>query len=291
MRLRNRALAFAFGVAMSGLQMGDTGCGSTGSKRFAFEARAGGVEREGDAPYTFTNANGWGITLTRANVTIGPVYVNVIAPLRSASLFRFLPEAHADDLHLGGGRVVGEVLGQVTFDALSPLLVPFATTGTVTEEQVRSADIWFWPPPGTAPETTNVEAPSVDLAGEAVRGTDRVPFRGALVLDEAWASDAQPGERSALPLSEVRKVRGVPSPFFPTEGGSLEIRIDVRALLRGADFSNLTSNPEDPDGTKILVQSKGSKVTTDQVMRNIFQGLRSSSGTYAVRWVALNNER
>jgi hypothetical protein len=291
MHIGRRALAALFGLIIGALQVGDVGCGSTGSKRFAFDARAGGIERESASTYTFTNAKGWDITLTRADVTIGPIYVNVISPLRSASLFRFLSVAHADDLHLGGGRVVGEVLGQVTFDALSPALVPFATTGTITEEQVRTADVWFWPPPGTAPETTNIDAPSADLAGEAVRGAERIRFRGKVIIDEAWASDAQPGERSALPISEVRKVRGIPASFFPTEGGHLEIRVDVRSLFRGADFSSLASSPEDDDGTKILVQSKSGKFTTDQVMRNVFQGLRSSSGTYAVRWVALNNER
>ncbi|MBX3226980.1 MAG: hypothetical protein KIT84_41030 [Labilithrix sp.] len=292
MNLRRRALATAIGAAISGLSIGDVGCGSTGSKRFAFEARAGGIERDSAEPYTFTNPKGWEVTLTRADVTIGPVYVNVLAPLRQAAmLLRLLPEARADDLHLGEGRVVGEVLGQVSFDALSPALVPFGATGTITEEQVRTADIWFWPPPGTAAETTNIDAPSVDLAGEAARGAERVRFRGTLIFDEAWASDAQPGERSALPMTEIRKVRGVPASFFPTEGGALEIRVDVRALFRGADFTSLAASPEDEDGTKILVQSKRGKLTTDQVMRNVFQGLRSSSGTYAVRWVPLPKER
>lgn len=290
--LRRRVVATVLGAAFGGLSFGDVGCGATESKRFAFEARAGGIERAPAEPYAFTNPKGWEVTLTKAKVTIGPIYVNVIAPLRqAASRVRLLPEAHADDQHLGEGRVVGEVLGQVTFDALSPALAPFPTSGTITAEQVRTADIWLWPPPGIAPETTNIEAPSVELAGEAVRGAERVRFRGTLILDEAWASDAQPGERSAVPMTEIRKARGVPASFFPTEGGALEIRVDVRALFRGADFASLAESPEDRDGTKVLVQSKRGKFTTDQVMRNVFQGLRSSSGTYAVRWVSPAGER
>jgi hypothetical protein len=80
-----------------------SGCGSTGSKRFTFETRAGGV-RDAGAPYTFTNGSGWTITLTKANVTIGPIYLNVVAPLRTASRWSLIKSAHADDAHLGGGR-------------------------------------------------------------------------------------------------------------------------------------------------------------------------------------------
>jgi len=271
------------------LTLTPAGCGSAGSARFLFDARAAGIDRDASQPLTFTNEPGWTITLSKATVTIGPVYLNVIAPLRD-EMTTLLPwlgvkRAFGDDDHLGAGREVGEVLAQITFDALSPSFMPFPVQGTMTQEQIRTAEIWLWPPPGTAPEAVNIDTSAVDFAGEAVRDNARVRFRGALILNDAWTSDAKPGERSAQPVTSLRKVRGVPTTFFPTEGGRLEIRVDVRPLFRGADFSNLTSNPSDKDGTKILIQSKTGKFTTDQVMRNVFQGLRASTGTYAVRWV------
>jgi hypothetical protein len=229
------------------------------------------------------------VTLTKATVTVGPIYLNVVPPLRSPTALSFpfrVRDAHAADAHLADGRLVGEVLAQLTFDALSPDLASFPLAGTITQEAVRTAEVWLWPAPGTAPETTNIDTVAVDLAGEAVRGGDAVRFRGQLILDEAWASDATAGERAATPITETRKVRGIPCTFFPEEGGRLEIRVDVRRLFRGADFSNLQANPSDEDGTKLLVQSKKGKVTTDQVMRNVFQGLRASTGTYEVHWVS-----
>lgn len=281
------ASLLAFSAALV-LSVGPVGCGSTGSARFAFTATAAGIERDPTQPFSFVNETGWSITLTRANVTLGPVYLNVIAPLNDGPT-SLLPRlgvrrAFGDDDHLGGGREVGEVLGQVTFDALAPTPTPFPVAGTMTQEQIRTAEIWLWPPPDQAPETLNIESPSVDVAGEAVRGDTRVRFRGALILNDAWTTDAKPGDRSAQPVTSLRKVRGVPTTFFPTQGGSLAIRFDVRALFRGADFSNLAANPADRDGTKILVQSRTGRLTTDQVMRNLFQGLRASTGTYAVRW-------
>lgn len=267
----------------------DAGCvGDTGGRRFAFEAAIGGAA---DEPARFTNERGWTVSLAKANVTVGPIYLNVVAPLTDTSptarffgLFVKDAWAHGEG-HLGSGRIVGEILSQVTFDARSGALVPFPTAGAITSERIRTADVWFYPAPGIAPETTKIAAVAFDVAGEATRGAEApVRFRGALVLDDAWLSDTE-GTRGALSLAELRKVRGIATDFAASEGGRLEIRFDVRRLFRGADFANLTNNPTDADGTKVLVQAKTGKVTTDQVMTNLYQGLREATGTYAVRWI------
>lgn len=279
------------------------GCASdTGETRFSFGASAGGVERPAHDPgsLTFTNERGWTITLTKATVTFGPVYLNVAPPLREEGLSRLLDfvvkPAWADGSdHLGAGRVVGEVLGQVTFDALSSELVEFPVAGSLAQERIRTSEVWFYPKPGVAAETTKIGPKpgaaaetgtvALDVAGSATDGQATVRFRGALVLDDAWLPEATAGSRGTLSITEIRKVRGIPSAFYPTEGGRLEVRFDVEEPFRGADFSNLENNPTDADGTKILVQSKSGKVTTDQVMTNLYQGLRSATGTYSVRWL------
>ena len=287
--LRGASLAAIFALAALA-SLPNVGCGATGSKRFAFEARVAGAARtDGSAsgPLTFVNETGWTVTLTKASVTLGPVYLNVIAPLRPTAFNRLeaIRLAHAaGESHLEGGRVVGEVLGQVTFDALSPAEVPMAPPGTILEEEVRTLDLWFYPPPGVAPETVKTDTVALDVAGEATKGTDDVRFRGALVLDDAWLPNAQAGQTGAQTITSVRQVRGIPADFTPTEGGHLTLRFDVRACFRGADFSNLAANPRDPDGTRILVQAKSGKVTTDQVMTNLYQGMRASTGTYAAQW-------
>jgi hypothetical protein len=268
----------------------NVGCGATGSKRFAFEARVAGAPRadgKASGPLTFDNATGWTITLTKANVTLGPVYLNVIAPLRTASNgLPLLKRAYASgESHLDPGRVVGEVLGQVTFDALSPTEVSITPPGTIVDEEVRTLDLWFYPPPGVAPETVKIGTVALDVAGEATKGTDDVRFRGSLVFDDAWLPNAQAGQTGVETITSLRQVRGIPADFVPTEGGHLTLRLDVRACFRGADFSNLSANPQDADGTRILVQSKSGTTTTDQVMTNLYQGLHASTGTYAAQWV------
>lgn len=277
-------------VAFSLASLPSVGCGATGSKRFAFEARAAGTPRTDGAtsgPLTFDSETGWSITLRRANVTLGPVYLNVIAPLWTGAIDRpsWIKTAHANgESHLDSGRVVGEVLGQIAFDALSSSEVAFPTRGTITDEEVRTVDLWFYPRPGIAPDTTKIDTVALDVAGEATKGADDVRFRGTLVLDDTWLPATQPGEPGGQTILGVRQVRGIPADFVPTEGGHLTLRFDVRACFRGADFASLATNPEDPDGTKILVQSKSGTFLTDQVMTNLYEGVRAQTRTYSVTW-------
>lgn len=280
--------SIARAVASCALVVGGLiGCSSsTGSGRFAFEAAAGGVASLQGGSLTFTNQTGWSITLSQADVTLGPVYLNVVPPLRglTQSLHDLLiPSARAQaSEHLDTGRVVGEVLGQVTFSALSPELVPFPVLGTLTEEEVRTAEIWFYPAPGISAETTQIDTVALAVAGEATRDGEAVPFRGTLVLDDDWLSEQAAGSRGSQSILEIRQVRGVAASFVPHEGGRLELRVDITRMFRGADFSRLAGNPLDADGVRQLVQVRAGR---DQVMTNLYQGLREANGTYAVGWI------
>ena len=149
------------------------GCnGTSGNDRVAFSARASGGDS--GAVRTFTNDFGWAVTLERASMRLGPVYLNTVAPLRAHRGFRLIREAHADEGHLKGGLVVGEVLGDVTVDLLGPP-VPFPVAGLVTEDTVRTAEIRFWPGPGVDPETPLAD-PILSVAGEATRDGATVRF-------------------------------------------------------------------------------------------------------------------
>jgi len=154
----------------------------------------------------------------------------------------------------------------------------------MTQERVRTCEIAFYPPEGEAIDRVEIDTAALDVVGRAELGNTLVRFRGRLVLDDAWVPDPTPGAPGAQSVVRSRLVRGIPADFFPQPGGSLEIRVDPKAFFAGADFSALVNGPEDPDGTKILVQSKTGDFTTDQVMRNMFAGLTQGS-TYFVRWV------
>jgi hypothetical protein len=288
--IRARLAASALAALALSLLGAPLACvGTTGGEKFEFDAAIGGIERDTGAPYTFTNEYAWTVTLSRAEVTVGPLYLNTIASLGGvARWMRLLPvrEARAHSAHLGEGRIVGEVLGRVRFDALSPSLISFPVRGVISTDEVRSAEVWFYPPADVPPETTKISASAVEVAGEATREQQRVRFRGKLILDDTWLPNAKPGDRDNTPITAIRQVRGIPARFTPSPGGRLEIRVALAPLFASADFSNLEQNPfdlEDPQA-RALIQAKTGKYTTDQVMRVMYQGLRASSGTYTVAW-------
>ncbi len=276
-----------FGISMLSACL--SGCSTgTGSKRFSFDARIAGAETPTADVGSFVNQKGWSVSLSEATVTIGPIYLNTIVPLAdtTARVFDWLVRpawAHGAG-HLDSGRIVGEVLSRVTFDALSAEPVDFPSRGNVTQEEVRSAEVWFYPTSGSSQVPV-----ALSVRGEASKEGVQVRFRGELTLNEDFVPNQAEGSRGVQTLDALRKVRGIPAGFVPTEGGSLEIRLDVRRLFRGADFSSLESNRSDADGTKVLAQGKTSALGTDQVMTNLYQGLREANGTYAVRWIDPEN--
>ena len=265
------------------LGLGLLACGAdTGSRRLSFEAWAGGAASAEGAPLTFTNEVGWAVTLSRAEVTLGPIYLNVQPPLRVGDWLDWLVRPAFAQAHLDEGRVVGEVLGRARFSALSSELVPFPVAGTLAQEEVRTAEIWFYPGAGVAAESTATDTVALDVAGEASRDGVTITFAGELRLDADWLSQQAEGTRGNTAITEIRKVRGVSAGFFPDEGGHLELRLDITRLFRGANFASLVDNPIGPNGERVLSQAPGSR---DQVMSNLYQGLREANGTYTVSWV------
>ena len=280
-RWLRRAPAGLGGVALAATLLA---CGAdTGSRRFSFDARAGGAASATGAPLVFTNQVGWTITLSRADVTLGPVYLNVQPPLRVGGWYDWLVRpAFAQASHLDEGRVAGEVLGQVRFSALSAELVPFPVAGTLAQEEVRTAEVWFYPSPGAPAESSAIDSVALDVAGEASREGVVIAFAGQLVLDADWLPQQVAGTRGNASITEIRQVRGIAAGFYPEEGGHLELRLDVTRLFRGANFASLEGNPVGADGVRQLTQAPESR---DQVMVNLYQGLREANGTYALSWV------
>jgi len=91
------------------------GCaGDAGGRKFSFEARVHGVAPNASTGLTFQNERGWTIALEKADVTLGPVYLNVISAVSSgqeASLSRWVKsawaggESHLETRWETGGRV------------------------------------------------------------------------------------------------------------------------------------------------------------------------------------------
>ena len=292
----------SMGLAIAALVLvGVPACtGSAGGERFTFEAFAAGPARDGDGALRFENDVGFDITLEQARFTLGPVYLNSAVPnsgnqygaategtlgfwrRRLAPLGVRSAHAHA----VGDGRVIGEILSQITVDLSSSLPVAFPTLGVAVNERVRTLDVLFSPPPGVPPESQKTPTAVLSVSGVARRDGVDVAFSGELVLDDTWLTNVSPGTPGRQSIADIRSAKGIRADFVPGAGGRLLMRIDPRRLFDGCDFSRLGDNPTAPGdpGRKLLVQSKSGSLGTDQVMRNLYSNLRQSTGTYEVNW-------
>lgn len=246
---------------------------STGLSRVSFRLRAAGVARDASQPLTLTTQSGWDVTVSAARVALGPFYFNVAAPVarRPLSLLR---EARADvgQSQLESGRIVAQVTERIVVDALDPT-PRLVGDGDGTSEQVNTAELWLLPQaPGGAPELAGAVA---ELAGEARRGADVVPFLARLKLDQAQVDKA-----ASQTLQDLRTVRGVPASLplqtAAPSGAEVLLRVDPAPLLAQADFAPLLNAPP--------VDGRYQASDSDLVTLALRQGVRQRSGVYQFLW-------
>lgn len=165
----------------------------------------------GEGRATFTTSLGWTVTLTRANLTVGPLYYFDGDPVLSALRPR---SAWAHPGHYLAGEARGEMLQAATVDLLvARNLLP---DGHGVTGSVRSARFTF--------------GGEVLVAGEATRGALRVPFVAAVAPGELLDADGMP------------KVEGCT--FSPAEldEGTVTLSIRPSVWLDQVDFTEVTGD-------------------------------------------------
>lgn len=223
------------------------GCAAeTGGARVSFTAVASSSvtpeEVDGVPAFVYTDAaSGWTVTLTRAEVAVGPLYLWSGKPTLTG--MRQVPGiatawAGADEFLAGYLR--GEVRSQVAFDALSGEEVTIGG-GAGTAGESLTAELWLEPPTGDI--ATLLGDATLQVAGTAEREGTVVPFAGSLLIDDTVV-DPESGQTASL----VRRVRGIPLGGDLADGGVLRVGIDPTRWLAGADFADLVASPPDADG-------------------------------------------
>src|SRR5215210_3894457 len=115
------------------LSLGASACvGTSGSDLFFFDATAAGpIDADPARPLSFTTGGGYEVTLARAKVHIGAVYLNRAIPVSGAQETKcFLP-----------GLYVAQVTGGLDVDALSAEPQPFPTQGEALEDHALAAEV------------------------------------------------------------------------------------------------------------------------------------------------------
>jgi len=144
-------------------------------------------------------------------------------------------------------------------DLLDPALQTLPGGGDGVLDRVQSLEFWYFNDPA-------LRGAAVRVSGTAERGSERVDFDGALLINDALATPSRP-------LEIARRVRGVPASFALANGGTLTVRIDPRGWFRGADFSELLSRPASRDGVHAFGVS-------DNVGRAFTENARAAQGMF-----------
>jgi hypothetical protein len=230
---------------------------TTGGELVSFQLDAVGTP----AAAAFTSGRGYDVTLSRARLFVGAVYLNQTNPADwSLETSCVLPGIYA-----------GEVRGSLSIDALDATPQPFDAPGAGTGSPVRAGELWL-----TDGDVNDSDSRKVilDVAGTATKGGMSWPFSAAFTIG---ANRKQPPRDSALPgshpLCKERIVSPIPTELTLEEGGTLTLFVDPREWFQSVEFSELK-------GTELV----DDYATAGQPEIALYNALRSAKGPYRFGW-------
>lgn len=230
---------------------------TTGGNLVTFSAEAVGTP----AAASFTSGRGYAVTLSRARLLVGAIYLNQSNPsdhtLESSC---FLPGVYS-----------GELRGSLLVDALSGDVQPFPVQGNGTDAPVRAGELWLTDADVNEPDSKTVV---LDVQGVATRGGMAFPFTAAFTIGN---NRKQPPRDPALPGSQPickeRIVTPIPTELTLAEGGTLRLVVDPRAWFLSVEFSELK-------GQQFIDDS----ATAGQPDVALYNAMRAAKGPYTFEW-------
>ncbi|MBK8255447.1 MAG: hypothetical protein IPK82_22650 [Polyangiaceae bacterium] len=252
-------------LGVLGLTLCLAGCvGTTGGELLTFDAYGAGPEDAVQGqPYSFTNSRGYTITLDRAVVYIGAVYLNRSRPTSVGS----------DTGCFLSGIYGAEVTSGRFVDILSPEWQAFPEAGFGTTDRAFTGEVWLFG--GNDVNDIHDSTRILDVAGTAEKDGLSYPFEGQITISENRVEEpASPAQPGSDPICKQRVVTPIPVDIQLSDGGSLVIRVDPRGMFANVQFSALTLVQESPP----LYQFADND--DDAPGRNLYSGLRAAEGTY-----------
>jgi hypothetical protein len=250
------------------LLAGAAACGGTGSAIVAFHAAAAGpADSVAGAPYVFTNGPGYQVSLTRATLHVGALYLNRQNPTSGAGAQGcVLP-----------GIYSGQVTVPLTVDVLSPVPQAFPADGEGTADPVHTGEVWLF---GSDPFESSDPTVIVEVEGTATQGATALPFSGRITIsDNRIVPPGNPAQPGANPLCKQRIVTPIRIDLTLAQGGTLLLRVDPKVWFANVDFAQVPVDPSDPARRKFLDDS------SDDPDRKLYAGIRSTAA-YTFNWQA-----
>jgi hypothetical protein len=240
---------------------------TTGGDMVTFHAAAAGPA-DATTPLAFQAGGGYAVSLRRARLHVGAMYLNESAPISvSQETSCLLP-----------GLYVAEVTASVDVDLLSPTPVAFPELGRGNSHTAISGEVWLSGGDVNASDDNTV---ILNIAGTASKDGLAWPFDGALTIGSNRAivvkDPALPGSN---PICKQRIVSPIPTDVTLSNGGTLTLRIDPRGMFSNVDFSQLDQVQASPPLFRFADETDG------QPNVNLYKGLRSRLGVYTFEWSA-----
>lgn len=253
------------------------GCGdTTGSGLVTFTARAGGpADVRPGGPLDFDTGSGYHVSLKRARLHLGAVYLNLTVPSSGG---------HEQPCILPGiyvGQAFGSCSSQggrcgIDRDLLTPDLMPFPLSGQGTVNHASEAEVWLTGGDINAPDDPT---PILDVAGTASRGGKEWPFTATVTIGRNRAVPVQnPALPGANPICHQRIVSLIPVDFTLSDGGTLDLRVDPRGMFHGVNFAALAPGAGMPTSFPIPDEPGGPGGA-------LYQGVHANSGVYLFTWI------
>ncbi|HEY5960561.1 MAG TPA: hypothetical protein VIV60_28605, partial [Polyangiaceae bacterium] len=205
---------------------GLSGCvGTTGSDLVDFDAYAAGPEgADPSQPWTFTTSRGWNVSLTKARLHIGAMYLDSARPTPgSQATSCTLPGLYVASVPGGLDQVDPDTQASYV-DVLSGTPQRFAVQGEGTSTHALAAELWL------SGADVNAQDDSTEILateGSASNGSQTLAFKGNLTIGRNRAvPPSDPSMPGANPICKQRIVSPVPVDLTPRAGGALLLRIN-----------------------------------------------------------------
>lgn len=237
---------------------------TTGSAIVTFQAFAAGPASATGGSLEGDTGTGYHLTLTRATLHIGGIYLKLSPPRPGA-------QAQAC-VQIGSSQFYsGEVREGLDVNALSGDPQPFPVAGEGTADMSPVAELWLISD-GLPIESQVDNRAIATLEGSAEKGGTTYPFTASITISQGNRGDtstdvAQPG---AHPICAERIVTPILAGFAPAQGGTLFVRIDPLTWFGNVEFSEVPADSDHPG------QLKFPDDNTDQ-SGNLFNTLHSTA--------------
>lgn len=251
-------------IAAALLVAGLGGCvGQTGGDTVVFPVAASGPsDATAGQPLVFMSG-GFDVTLTRAKLHVGAVYLNQSAPVSGGQ---------ATGCYLTG-TYVAEETSSLEVDLLDPAPQRFPAPALgITDPAVRVGEVWL---AGGDINAASDSTAILVVAGTATQGGTALPFTGTLTIGTNRQAQTS-GAAGGSPICKARIVSPIPAPVTVQATGGLLLRIDPRRFFELVDFSQLPVDPQSggrvfPDGPGVVAA------------QNLFSNLHSIA-PYTFSW-------